>query len=192
VTHRATPYEDHVIEEWLAVTEELLARHPLTPEQIVGAVRRSWAAIFESNIGTLRIGTAILPLPQIMSFFLHELIPVELSKMDSHWRRGAGQEKDAYYTEAPQFSFEIKASSHIRDIFGNRSYAQVSGARGKDKSGYYLTVNFEKFKGDNRPQLTRVRFGWLDHTDWIGQTSQTGQQAHLSANADRYKLVDLL
>jgi ScaI restriction endonuclease len=80
-------------------------------------------------------------------------------------------------------------SSHPSQIFGNRSYAQeqASGSTGKGKSGYYLTVNFQNFKiaGADQPSITQVRFGWLDHTDWIGQASATGQQARFHHSAIR-------
>jgi hypothetical protein len=33
-----------------------------------------------------------------------------------------------------------------------------------------------------------IRFGFLEHTDWIGQASQTGQQARLSTESYKYKL----
>ncbi|HGG7675208.1 TPA: ScaI family restriction endonuclease, partial [Neisseria meningitidis] len=61
---------------------------------------------------------------------------------------------------------------------------------GKSKNGYYLTINFEKFMPDLklRPEIKIIRFGWLDHTDWIAQTAATGQQARLSPEAYRSKL----
>jgi len=37
--------------------------------------------------------------------------------------------------------------------------------------------------------LTRIRFGWLDHSDWAGQVAPTGQQAHLSADVVQNKLI---
>ena len=52
-------------------------------------------------------------------------------------------------------------------------------------------MNFEKFMGLSRPQITTARFGWLDHSDWIGQTPASGQQARLDPNADKYKLLPL-
>ncbi|HFC7940318.1 ScaI family restriction endonuclease [Neisseria meningitidis] len=39
-----------------------------------------------------------------------------------------------------------------------------------------------------RPEIKIIRFGWLDHTDWIAQTAATGQQARLSPEAYRSKL----
>ena len=62
----------------------------------------------------------------------------------------------------------------------------------KGKSGYYLAINFEKFADDRKePALVQIRFGWLDHTDWLAQKAATGQQARVSPAADRFKLVRL-
>ncbi len=40
-------------------------------------------------------------------------------------------------------------------------------------------------------KINLVRFGWLDEEDWIGQTASTGQQARLSSDVERYKLLQL-
>ena len=64
--------------------------------------------------------------------------------------------------------------------------------RKKTKSGYYLAVNFQPVKRDvPDPQVRKIRFGWLDHTDWIGQKSPTGQQARLDPNTREAKLIPL-
>ncbi|MGK7921714.1 MAG: ScaI family restriction endonuclease [Trichodesmium sp.] len=39
--------------------------------------------------------------------------------------------------------------------------------------------------------LYLVRFGWLDQDDWQGQVAATGQQARLSSDVERYKLLEL-
>ena len=100
--------------------------------------------------------------------------------------------KDVVYIKDDAFSFEIKASSSSTGIFGNKSYAQPSPVAKKHKAGYYLAVNFEKFiDGSIKPRILWIRFGWLDHTDWIAQKAATGQQARLSVNARNYKFLDL-
>lgn len=82
------------------------------------------------------------------------------------------------YIPDDQFSIEIKTSSNKTQIFGNRSYAQIATSNKKSKAGYYLAVNFEKFeKTRKKPKILLIR---LDHSDWIGQKSTTGQQAKLS------------
>jgi len=53
--------------------------------------------------------------------------------------------------------------------------------------------NFEKFSLTNqKPRIILVRFGWLDHTDWVGQSSASGQQARLSPHVEKTKLLTLL
>jgi len=93
----SSPYDDLPATEWRHVTEELLDAHPLSRERIVQVVRSAWASIFRSRIGDLVIGTDIFPQPQVLGFFLHELIPVELAKEEPGWRRGSGAEKDAEF-----------------------------------------------------------------------------------------------
>src|ERR1700686_2540816 len=155
----------------------------------------SWRDLHESVLGRkLRIGRDIFPNPQIIGFLLHELIPLELScRHPGQWRREKGRtEKDLVYIPNPKYSIEIKTSSHRTSIFGNRSYAQLSATgklSSKARSGYFLTVNFRVAKTEGEEgKITRIRFGWLDPTDWIGQSAQTGQQAHLTTDADRKKL----
>lgn len=85
------------------------------------------------------------------------------------------------------FSFEIKTSSQ-KSIYGNRSYAKSD--TGKSKSGYYLTINFEKLNKTN-PRILLIQMGWLDHSDWVGQKAETGQQASLTKEAKENKLLVL-
>ncbi|MFM6220227.1 MAG: ScaI family restriction endonuclease, partial [Dolichospermum sp.] len=142
------------------------------------------------------------PSPQIIGSLLHELIPLELSgKYPQLWRREKDTtEKDLVYIPNDNFSIEIKTSSSPRNIFGNRSYAQKSttGKTKKSKSGYYLVINFEKIENkrqqiDNlslvNPKIKLVRFGWIDQEDWQGQESETGQQASISPDVKKFKLI---
>jgi len=99
------------------------------------------------------------------------------------------------YISNQYYSVEIKTSSSPNKIYGNRSYGQphkVSDSLGrKGKSGYYLAINFEKFdkKGTRLPEIRRIRFGWLDHTDWIPQKAPTGQQSRLKPYSEANKLL---
>ena len=189
-----SPYHDIAPESWEQRTSELIDAHPLEAGDIVDTVLTCWSAIFESRLGgKFRIGHDIQPKPQIMGFLLHELIPLELqSRHPGEWRpEKAKDDKDLVYIPDPALSVELKTSSHASQIFGNRSYAQPQDGKGKSKDGYYLTVNFEKFRKDGLPNVRLIRFGWLDHTDWIGQTAATGQQARLRPESDRAKLVRL-
>src|SRR5437667_261612 len=77
-----------------------------------------------------------------------------------------------------------------KSIFANRSYAQAPSDSKKSKSGYYLAVNFEQFSESvSQPKIRMVRFGWLDHSDWIGQRAETGQQARLNPATESLKLL---
>jgi hypothetical protein len=189
-----SPYDGLPVGKWKAVTDRLLEEHPLSAEVLVTAVLSSWDQIFESTIGSLRIGRDIFPQPQTMGFFLHELIPVAVSSVVEGWSRGKTKmEKDLHCNADQHFSVEIKTSSNPRHVYGNRSYAQEPTQRSADKSGYYLAVNFEKFVSGSakRPQILRVRFGWLDHSDWRGQAAATGQQASIRPEAYAHKLREV-
>lgn len=178
------PYANSPVSEWPAITERLVSEHPLKSKEIVEIVLASWSSIFESSIGVhgFKIGQNIFPKPQIMGFFLHELIALEIAaRYPDEWRGEINSsDKDIVYLKKNLYSIEIKTSSNPKHIFGNRSYAQESLTGKKSKSGYYLAVNFESLTLTNtRPVILVIRFGWLDHTDWIAQKSPTGQQARL-------------
>lgn len=194
MTVNVSPYADQSMENWPSITDQLIAAHPLKLEELRDVVRSSWDAVFETRIGAsgFRIGKDIFPQPQIMAFFLHELVPLELQRRKpTTWRRQQSKgEKDIVHATNPHFSIELKASSHKNQIFGNRSYAQqvAPGRDHKGKEGYYLAVNFSKFAAEAAPQLSLIRFGWLDHNDWIPQRAATGQSARLRQEAYKYKL----
>ena len=196
VNQSASPYDGVSEECWKDKTRELINEHPLGDKDIVEAVITCWQDILSTRIGSggHRIGVDIFPSPQIMAFFLHELIPLELQhRYPNVWRRdNSSDEKDVVHVPDDKYSFEIKASSSRNNIFGNRSYAQPSPVAKKHKAGYYLAINFGKFTtGAASPRITKIRIGWLDHTDWIGQRANTGQQARLSLNARDNKLLEL-
>jgi hypothetical protein len=191
-----SPYKQDDTSKWQKITDSLVNTHPLDRKEIVSVVLKSWDDIFNSKIGSFFIGKEIFPTPQIMSFLLHELVAHYLSlKYKSIYRIGiAKEEKDIHHIKDQTLSVEIKGSSHPSQIFGNRSYAQPSSGKGqKDKNGYYITINFEKFLKDKsrKPEIKAIRFGYLEHTDWIAQKAATGQQARLSPDVYKYKLITL-
>ena len=188
-----SPYAAIPVAKWSATTDELIARYPLGMDELIDIVRLSWDGVFATSIGlkSFKIGQHIFPKPQIIAFFLHELIPLELQdRYPGVWRgEESAVDKDVVYLPDISYSMEIKTSSHPSQIFGNRSYAQQGSIGKKSKSGYYLAVNFEKpARNLSTPKLRRIRFGWLDHEDWQGQTAATGQQARLSPEVERGKL----
>jgi hypothetical protein len=198
VTSAASPYDGVPEDEWLHVTRRLIAQHPLASE-FADVVLEAWSDIFATRIGAkgYKIGTDIKLSPQLMSSFLHELIPLVFQDRypGQFCRERNKKDKDLVCLTDVRFSTEIKASSHASQVFGNRSYAQpptsASDVGRKGKSGYYLTVNFEKFSKREQPQIVQVAFGWLDHSDWLAQKSETGQQARVAPAAYAKKLVKL-
>lgn len=189
------PYNGLHSNEWRAKTEELISRHPLNPHEIVDVTLKAWQNIFESSIGGFHIGKEIFPPPQMMGFFIQELIALEFIRCyPGIWRGGKeARDKDLVHIPDPNFSIEIKTSSDPNHIFGNRSYGQADlGTGKKGKNGYYIAINFQKFSvsGPN-PKLLKIRFGWLDHVDWIPQKAATGQQARVSPLAESSKLLEL-
>lgn len=188
----SSPYVGEPIERWGDITDNLIALHPLTQEEIVRTVLDAWNDMFTSQIGGLYIGKEIFPSPQIMSTLLHELVAHKLGMLHPDTYRVARNknEKDIHCITNPDLSIEIKASSNPNKIFANRSYAQPQSASGtKNKNGYYIAINFEKFKeGEGQPEILKIRFGYLEHSDWTAQASETGQQASLSSDANVHKL----
>ncbi|MCZ2525063.1 ScaI family restriction endonuclease [Streptomyces sp. HB2AG] len=182
----SSPYFGLDSDDWPEVTRSLLAEQPLGGETLVKAVLSSWESIFNSRLGSgFHIGKDIHPTPQNMGSLLHALIPLELAARDANWRADSNaSEKDLVYEPNQSYSIEIKTSSHKDQIFGNRSFGVDNPGRGKKaKDGYYVAVNFEKW-GDapgGLPRIRLIRYGWLDHTDWVAQKSQTGQQSSLPA-----------
>ena len=191
-----TPYDGLDKKLWASKTKSLAKQHPLNLAEIVNIVLSCWESIFESRIGDLKIGEDIFPTPQTMGVFLHELIPHEFERRHpKRWRKARNKaDKDMVYVRDDQYSTEIKTSSHTSQIFGNRSYAQPDSGAGKPKAGYYIAVNFQKFgqsKNASKPKITMIRFGWIDHTDWIAQTAPTGQQARLPPDTYKLKFLTL-
>lgn len=193
------PYEGRPEDEWESITAQLVEHHPLKAAEIVEVVLQTWKGIFESRIGArgFRLGVDIHPKPQIMGHYLHELIPLEFQlRYPGLWRREeAKSEKDLVHIPDLRYSIEIKTSSHPSKIFGNRSYGQftrVGEVGRKGKSGYYLAINFAKFSEvDVLPDIVRIRFGWLDHSDWVAQKAETGQAAGVRPFSERTKLVKI-
>ena len=191
-----SPYNGTTPDQWESITKQLIKKHPLEPKEIVDVVLTSWKTILESGFGRkgFKIGVDIFPKPQIMGFFLHELVPLELAARYPKAWRGETQasDKDIVYIPDDSFSIEVKTSSNPNRIFGNRSYAQGTTKGKKAKTGYYLAVNFEKFSATTKqPQVCLIRFGWLDADDWIGQKAATGQQSRLSTEVENFKLLKL-
>lgn len=191
-----SPYANVDVSQWQSITKKLVDEHPLSRVEIVNLVLESWNYVVGTKLGhKYTIGLDIKLKPQIMGFFLHELIALELAnRYPGVWRtEQSAKDKDVVYVSDEKFSIEIKTSSNKQHIYGNRSYAQpnANGTGKKGKSGYYLAINFEKFNDDSVARILLIRFGWLDHEDWLGQSSATGQQSRLSNETENGKLETL-
>ena len=192
-----SPYDSLSECDWANKTKELVEKHPLTNDDIVEVVLEAWEGILKTKIADeLQIGVDIFPSPQILGNYLHELIPVLLAKKyPGEWTRDLEKkDKDLIYTKDSYFSAEIKTSSNPNNIFGNASYGQEDSASSssKTKDGYYLAVNFEKFNPKNKefvPRIKKIRFGWLDHSDWHSQSASSGQAATISTTVRDNKLL---
>ena len=182
------PYYNKDISQWKAITKELVNQHPLKT-QIVDLCLKSWESILNGKINTylnMKIREMNIS-PQATGALLHDVIPEYINRNIEGFRKGLGDEKDIVCEENNFYSFELKTSSQ-KSIYGNRSYAKSKD--GKSKSGYYLAINFEKISKPD-PRIILIRFGWLEHSDWIGQKSETGQQASLLKEAKENKLITL-
>jgi len=192
----SSPYEGLAESAWQKKTEELIKKHPLSTKELLEIVMGSWESIFSSKLGMrgFYIGKDIFPKPQIMGFLLHELIPLELkNRYPKEWRGDKDSaDKDIVCIKDTSYSIEVKTSSNPSHIYGNRSFAQKTTKGKKDKSGYYLAINFESFAENRpRPKIKLVRFGWLDSNDWIGQKAETGQQCRLPTAVEKFKLLEI-
>lgn len=191
-----SPYANEPEYRWSEITESLIAKHPLSEKDIVSAVLQAWEGIMQTSIAKeLQIGVDIFPTPQSLGNYLHELIPVILNKRyPKLWARDIQKkDKDLVYVPNPFYSCEIKTSSSPNNIYGNASYGleDSSGSSSKSRDGYYIAVNFEKFTPKDptfKPRIRKIRFGWLDHTDWHSQGASSGQQASIRPNVRDNKL----
>ena len=187
-TDNVSPYDNIDVQKWRKITEKLVKKHPLSPV-IVDLYLKSWQSILNGKINTylnMKISEMCIS-PQATGVLLHDVVPAYIAKNVPGFRKGKGNEKDIVCERDDYFSLELKTSSQ-KSIFGNRSYTKSES--GKSKAGYYLAINFEKIASEN-PRILRIQFGWLDHSDWVGQRAETGQQASLTKEAKENKLLTL-
>jgi len=186
----SSPYESKPQDAWGKITKKLVEAHPLQLSDIRDLSCASWGELWQTTIGagdSAFLLAEINPPAQVVGYLFEKLFLRNLmSRFPGEWRGPTGRtEKDLVFVPDINFSIELKTSGQLgRRVFGNRSYGQASTEReAKGKSGYYVTVNFyEKF-------LNLVRFGWIDHSDWRAQASQTGQMAGLGDEVYRHKLL---
>lgn len=189
----SSPYFGRAVAEWPSITRDLLNAHPLTLEQILTAALVSWERLWSTRVGDADLGfpfSDVNPPATVVGYFFEKIFAKELAaRLPGMWRGGEGSEKDLHCITNEAMSVEMKASGQLGyKIYGNRSYGQktenVEAAK-KDKSGYYITINF------HGQALTLLRFGWIDADDWQSQKAATGQMAGLGDDVYNYKLVTI-
>ncbi len=190
-----SPYTDYPQEEWLKITQQLVDNFPLSTDDLIILVESAWEELFSSSFGNsqLKIGQDIFLPAQATGVILEKLIAVILTNSYSGWRGGkTKQEKDIICIKDNRYSFEIKTSSSKNGLYGNRSTGHRSSDRTKYRTGYYLVINYKLPKEEDLSrQLWKIRFGWIDDEDWLGQNKPTGQQASIGAKLARLKLITL-
>ena len=100
--HLGSPYEGLSVRRWAKQTQALLRAHPLNRSEIVRIVLKVWSDILVSKIGPFQIGRHLLAKPQIMGFFLHELIPLELARCHPGIWRGDRTAKEKELVHIPE------------------------------------------------------------------------------------------
>lgn len=193
------PYANIPKNQWKQTTKNLISEFPIPMDEIKNIVLDSWEQLFTISNDTkdLAIGKTIFPRPQILGFFLEEIVTQKISKAypDTWQPDPTGYSKDLENLKDPKYSLEIKTSSSKKNIYGNRSYGQKGESSKKSKDGYYLAINFEKFDSKEplkkRPEITMIRFGYLNYTDWQSQSSSTGQQSRIPADIESVKLLPI-
>ena len=153
----------------------------------------TWNKVWETTVGSGKVAVRLADLrvpATVIGYFFEVLFARELGlRFPGEWRGNeSGDEKDLVHSDG-RLSVEIKSSGQLGDrVYGNRSYGQEVQNQDqlkKEKSGYYITVNFYE------RTLTLVRFGWIDATDWKPQVSPTGQMAGLPDAVYVHKLFPI-
>ncbi|MCI0457278.1 MAG: ScaI family restriction endonuclease [Gemmataceae bacterium] len=189
-----SPYAGKPKSAWLGITQQLVNNHPLKPAVLLEAALSAWTALWQTTVGAgpLAVRLADLRVPAtIVGYFFEVLLARELERRDPKRWRGtqSKDEKDLVHVPDPALSVEIKTSGQAGfKVYGNRSYGQKATRDllvKKEKSGFYITVNFFN------QALTLIRFGWIDAEDWDPQEAPTGQMAGLKQAIYDYKLVPI-
>lgn len=185
------PYRNQPVSNWPAITNELIANYPIPLNEVLEIAILAWDKLWSSLIGEdIKISEVDLP-ATVVGYFFQKLFAHELAKRYPNSWRGETykSDKDLVNLDDIFFSTEMKSSGQRGyGLYGNRSYNQQSvnaNTVGKDKSGYYITLNFYK------QSMTLLRIGWIDQDDWIPQGSQTGQAATLHPDVYKYKLINI-
>ena len=189
-----SPYSGKAESAWYAITKRLVNKHPLKLAVLREAALSTWTSLWQTTVGdgatSVRLADLRVP-ATVVGYFFEVLLARELQQRSPEIWRGtiSKDEKDLVYLPEPSLSVEIKTSGQAGfKVYGNRSYGQKSGSDStakKEKSGYYITVNFYN------QILTLIRFGWIDADDWDPQEAPTGQMAGLKKTVYDNKLFSV-
>lgn len=186
-----SPYKGKPESSWIKITKDLVEKYPLSCSEILDIALLSWSQLWDTKVGeTITLKEVELP-ATVVGYFFQKLFAHELSqRYETEWRgEKEKSDKDLVNILHPEFSTEMKSSGQMGyKIFGNRSYNQESennSVAGKDKSGYYICMNFYG------QVLTLLRIGWIDQEDWKPQGAETGQAAILDPKAYSHKLIKI-
>jgi hypothetical protein len=190
----SSPYAGKPDSSWLGITKRLVNKHPLKPEVLREVALTTWERLWQTTVGAgpTQVKLSELKVPAtVVGYFFETLFARELEQREpSNWRgTQSKEEKDLVYLPNPTLSVEIKTSGQAGfKVYGNRSYGQKAGNDllvKKEKSGYYVTLNFFN------QTLPLIRFGWIDAHDWDPQEAPTGQMAGLSPTVYQSKLLPI-
>jgi hypothetical protein len=147
-----SPYLNVPMAQWAIVTAHLVNQHPLTLNEIEQVAVHSWGILWNTRVGDVHHGYRLAdadptPPAQVIGYFFEMIFAQQLKIMsNNNWSWGRGSQKDLVYVPDDSYSLEMKSSGQLgTKVYGNRSYGQVGqGATKKDKSGYYITINFHQ------------------------------------------------
>lgn len=187
----ASPYAGVPTERWRDITQALINDYPLRLDEILEIAQIAWGRLWSSTIGgQIQLDEVELP-ATVVGYFFQKLFAHELAaRYPDVWRgEQSKSDKDLVNLHDSSFNTEMKSSGQMGyDLFGNRSYNQQTqndNNSNKDKSGYYITLNFFGNK------ITLLRLGWIDQDDWKPQGAETGQAVVLKPEVYNYKLVEI-
>ena len=192
----SSPYKSDAPETWLDTTKALVDNFPINPDEIIDVVMEAWENLYSSSFGSgqLVIGKDIFLPAQATGVILEKLISGVLSgRYPKTWKSGSAKiEKDVVNLKDDEFSFEIKTSSSASGLYGNRSTGFKSSRSKKSRTGYYLVINYLLPKEDELDKkIIKIRLGWIDDEDWVGQAKASGQAASIGAKLAKVKLITI-
>lgn len=164
--------------------------HVLSHDTLLTIIQNAWKALWKVEIANMPIQRLHLD-AQVIGKLFQELMHWELHAADPRWQHPDGPRKrgnpDFVCVTDPTQSFELKMCGQPGSarVFGNRcSSHNFAAANGKCRDSWLLTINY------SGQRINLVRFGYVLGSDWVGQSSATGNAARLKHEAyDRLQIV---